>query len=61
MFPSSSPSPVSVHDFSAVESLFRELKIDPGLLRRLRAEFYKRAKSEGDVLDCLPVDLAESG
>lgn len=49
------PSPrIPIHDRAAIDALRAELRFEPGLLRRMRIAFFKKALGAGAALDKLP-------
>lgn len=50
---------VSIHDITAIDALRRELRINPGDLRKLRIAFYKHFRGVQDSLASLPEDLRD--
>jgi 23S rRNA (adenine2503-C2)-methyltransferase len=45
---------ISIHDAAAIESLFREHRVDPEELRRVRIAFYKKHLPAEGALELLP-------
>ena len=48
---------VAIHDGAAIDQLRRELRIEPGLVRRLRIAFFKHFRGAEAALGELPADV----
>ena len=51
---------ISFYDLPAVDALARELKIDPGDLRKARARYFKRSLGADGALSAIPDDRREA-
>jgi 23S rRNA (adenine2503-C2)-methyltransferase len=51
---------ISIHDASAIEALFREYRLDPESLRRVRIAFFKKHLSADRVCELLPPDVRDT-
>jgi len=51
------PNSIAIHDTAAIDQLRRELRIEPGLVRRMRIAFFKHYRVAEAALAELPADV----
>ncbi|TWT90902.1 Ribosomal RNA large subunit methyltransferase Cfr [Pseudobythopirellula maris] len=54
------PDPIAIHDASALERLRKELRVEPGLVRRWRIAFFKKSLGAEAALAELPPTAREA-
>jgi 23S rRNA (adenine2503-C2)-methyltransferase len=50
----------AIHDMQGIETLRKEFRIDPHLIRRLRIDFFKHFRGSASALEALPTSIRES-